>query len=261
MQVIYLFLLIFASFLSSVRTAPEIRTVYPHKIFTNADCYNFADSVHRFGRLSVTYKEKNQAFVFGHDLDYQKCLEVCLTEGKYLILGFNQMIPPNVIKVMANRSTTTNVWISFEVAAGPNCVYNPVFHNQTVKPYTGVILGYCEDDRGPQFNYKSDNLKNLQEKFAEVERFGAIYAQLNGQMILDTVDRLMNWNAIKSRARGLVIRKSTAGLDRRAVLARLERLEEHDIIWDDSGCNFRLKLNFLLAVFCIFSAIISIIKK
>lgn len=246
MQLNYLLLLVSSIFPVSLRAADEIRTVYPSKIFTNQDCFEFADSEHRFGRLSVTYKDKSQAFVFGYDLDYEKCLDICLTEGKILILGFNQMVPPNVIRVMAGKSTTTDVWISFEVAAGPNCVYNPLFHNQTVEPYTVTILGFCEDDAGPQFVYNSKNMKNIQEKFAEVQKFGDIYAQLNGQMILETDDPLINWNVIKSRVKGLVVRKSTAGLDREGVLKKLKK-EEHEIIWDDSGCDLQMKWNLWLA--------------
>lgn len=238
---------------------PEIRTVYPTVIYTDHDCFRFADSLHRFGRLNVIYRRKSSSFVFGQDLDYLKCLEITLSEGKFLILDFNEIVPPKVIRAMANMSTAINVWLSFHVASGPNCVVNPEFYNQTIEPYTSTILGFCEDERGPQIVYNEENLKSIQAKFLQLQKYGDVYAQINGQMIIDTEDTLINWNVIKSRSKGLFIRKDKLGLNRRAVLKKLN-LEEHEIVWDDAGAKFILKLNYSAICFAIFLRILNLNK-
>lgn len=233
MKIVQILLAILSLHIHALHSAEmtDTETVFPKVIRTDDDCHDFADTRNKYSRVSTNYSKESRSVQIGHELDIGRCVELCLTEGKILILTLREHVPAKVIRQMANRTGTLNVWLSFAVASGPNCEEVIQFHNQSIMPYNSTVLGFCEDEQGPQLGYRMEHLKNFLSTMNELRGPGDLYALLNGKVLLDS-DRAFNWDAIKKRTKKIIVRREFEWFSRTTVLLVLDA-NKTMVVWDD----------------------------
>lgn len=250
MEVKHFVILLFViqSFLSCQSSQmTDTETIHTVAIVTDHDCQDFIDTRHKYSRMTVHFNKTTHDVHFGENLDIAACVELCMTEGKILLLSFYEHVPVQVIRNMARVSNTMNIWLSFTVAAGPNCMWIRSFANQTVPPFSSTVLGFCEGEEGPQKGYTTESVKNLLGIIAKVKQPGDLSIVLNGQLVLDS-EATVHWAVVKRRAKKLIIQSQGRDWSRKKVLKRLE-INETMVIWDDIGSRGSREYGFIFLLF------------
>lgn len=232
----------------------DTETIHPDVIYTNDQCLDFIDSTHKYSYVAINYY-KSHRFIFGRDFNITLCLERCLPEGKIILLPFKQNVPLKVLREIAKISGVLNVWLSFDVAAGPNCADLEGFRKQRVLPYPAAVLGFCESEEGAQQGYTMGNVKNLLDNSNFLINPGLLYVKLNGKH-LDLSDKDINWGSVLFKAHKAIIYRSVTDWKRNEVMKILET-NNTKVIWGDvdSGAAIFLRASLL----CILLSIVKII--
>lgn len=233
----------------------DTESIHPDVIYTDDHCVDFIDSTHKYSYVYVLFY-KSVGFAFGYNLNITLCQELCLPEGKFLLLSFKENVQGGVLFGLAKYTGVINVWLSFDVAAGPNCEDLPKFDKQQVRPYTVAVLGFCEAELGDQQGYTIGNLKNFMDTAEKMDKSGTLHAKLNGNH-LDLSDKELNWGSVFFKADKAIVYRSVTNWRRNNILNILAA-NNSVVIWHDVGAGSVIAISRRVSFLCMLLSIVKI---